>query len=52
MIVCMCASVMYASAVCMYFEYRKKHTIMNSCGGTVCFGVFYVYRPLDFLVLV
>ena len=22
--VCMCASVMYASPVCMYFEYRKK----------------------------
>ena len=49
--VCMCASFMYASAVCIYFEYRKKHTILNSCARKFCFGVFYVYRPLDFLAL-
>ena len=54
MIVCMCADCMYATVldVCMYAEYRKKNTILNSCAMTVCFGVFYVYGPLDFLALV
>ena len=52
---CMCASFMYAIVlyVCMYVsEYRKKYTILNFCAGTGCFGVFFVYRPLDFLALV
>ena len=51
---CMCASFMYASVlyVCMYSEYRKKYTILNFCAWTGCFGVLYVYRPLDFLALV
>ena len=54
MIVCMCANCMYAIVVdvCMYAEKRKKYTILNVCAGTGCFGVFYVYRPLDFLALV
>ena len=42
MIVSMCASFMNASVVCMYFGYRKKHTILNYCAMAVCFGVFYV----------
>ena len=51
---CLCASFMYGSVlyVCMYSVYRKKYTILNFCAGTGCFGVFFVYRPLDFLALV
>ena len=54
MIVCMCADCMYATVldVCMYAELRKKCTILNYCAQTGPFGVFYVYKSLDFLALV
>ena len=34
----MCAECMYATVldVCMYAEYRKKYTILNSCARTGC----------------
>ena len=44
MIVCMCAD-------CMN-EKTKKYTLLNPYAGSGCFGVFFVYRPLDFLALV
>ena len=54
MIVCMCADCMYAIVldVCMYAEKRKKYTILNPFAWTGSFGVFFVYRSLDFLALV
>ena len=54
MIVCMCADCMYAIVldVCMYAEKRKKYTILNPFAWTGCFGIFFVYRPLDFLAMV
>ena len=54
MIVCMCADFMCAIVldVCMYAEKIKKYTILNPFAWTGCFGVFIVYRPLDFLALV
>ena len=54
MIVCMCADCMYAIVldVCMYAEKRKKYTILNPFAWTGCFGIFFVYRPLDFLAVV
>ena len=50
---CMCAGCMYSTVldVCMYAEKTKKYTLLNSYGVTGCCGVFYVYRPLDFLAL-
>ena len=55
MIVCMCADCMCAIVldVCMYAEKRMKYSLLlNPFAWTGCFGVFFVYRPLDFLALV